>query len=102
VPNFTNLKPSGGSILTTLLNSNHKSIKNLQISALVRGEDKAKVLKEHAVNPILFRDLDDSEAITRAASDHDSKDSLIGALTAITNSFPSHNQYCLWVSYRGR
>jgi uroporphyrinogen-III synthase len=69
---LTNVK-SGGSVLNTLLNSKHQSIKALEISALVRGEDKAKVLKEHGVNAILFRDLDDSEALTKAASEHDSK-----------------------------
>jgi uroporphyrinogen-III synthase len=56
-----------------LKNSKHESIRNLEISALVRGEDKAKVLREHGVTPILFRDLDDAEVITRAASEHDSK-----------------------------
>jgi hypothetical protein len=59
--------------LTTLLNSKYQSIKDLEISALVRGEDKAKILVEHGVNPIQFRDLDDSEALAKAASQHDSK-----------------------------
>jgi hypothetical protein len=45
----------------------------LAISALVRGDDKAKALLEQGVNPIQFRDLDDSEALTKAASEHDSK-----------------------------
>jgi hypothetical protein len=59
--------------LTTLLNSKYQSVKDLEISALVRGEDKAKILEEHGINPIQFRDLDDSEALTKAASQHDSK-----------------------------
>lgn len=72
---------SGGSILTSILNSKHQSIKDLEISVLVRGEDKAKALKALGVNPILFRDLDDSEALTKAASEHDSK------------SHPSENKF---------
>jgi hypothetical protein len=70
---IADLAGSGGSVLTTLLNSNHQPIKDLEISALVRGEDRAKVLKEYGVNPIQFRDLDDSEALTKAASENDSK-----------------------------
>jgi nucleoside-diphosphate-sugar epimerase len=37
----------------------------------VRGEEKAKVLAEHGVKPILFTSLDDSAALTAAASQHD-------------------------------
>jgi uroporphyrinogen-III synthase len=58
--------------LTTLLNSQHESIKNLEISVMVRGEERAKALATAGVNPILFGSLDDSEALTRAASEHDS------------------------------
>jgi nucleoside-diphosphate-sugar epimerase len=62
---------SGGSILTTLQNSQFKSIQDLEISALVRGDVKAKILANNGVNPILFSSLDDSEALTKAASSHD-------------------------------
>lgn len=74
-------------MLTTLLSSKHQSIKDLEISALVRDKEKAnilkertkilkeyeKILKEAGVNPIQFRDLDDSAALIKAASQHDSK-----------------------------
>jgi hypothetical protein len=58
--------------LTTLLDSKYQVVKGLELSVLIRGEDRAKVFKEHGVNPIQFRDLDDSEALTKAASQHDS------------------------------
>ncbi|KAH7117581.1 NAD dependent epimerase/dehydratase family protein [Dendryphion nanum] len=60
----------GGSILTDLLRTNHRA-KDYVISALVRRADQAKALESKGVNPILFKDLDDSETITRAASEHD-------------------------------
>lgn len=64
---------SGGSVLTTLLDSKYESIQNLDISVLVRGEEKGKILAEQGVKPIYFKDLDDSEALIKAASEHDSK-----------------------------
>jgi len=65
------LANSGGSILTTLLESKHESIRNLHISALVRDEQRGEILAKDGVTPIIFKDLDDSEAITAAASKHD-------------------------------
>ena len=43
----------------------------MRISALVRGEDKATVLEQLGVKPILIRDLDDSEVIRKAAGVND-------------------------------
>ena len=43
----------------------------MEISAIVRGEDRAKVLKELGVKPYLISSLDDSEAVAKAASEHD-------------------------------
>jgi hypothetical protein len=71
IPNTTNAS-SGGSVLNTLLSSENPAIKNLQISALVRGEDKAALLKKLGVAPILFTGLDDGELLTEVASQHDS------------------------------
>lgn len=59
--------------MTMLLESKHESIKNLEISVLVRCEEKGKILAQHGVKPIYFNDFNDSEAITKAASEHDSK-----------------------------
>ena len=56
-----------------MLKSKHNSIQDLEISVLVRGEEKGKILAELGVKPIYFNSLDDSDIITQAASDHDSE-----------------------------
>jgi hypothetical protein len=60
---------SGGSILTTLLA--HPIADTLSISALVRKPYQASILKDAGVTPVLFRDLDDYEAIVGAAKEAD-------------------------------
>ena len=70
--NLTNIC-SGGTVLNTLLKSNHNSLQNLEISVLVRGEEKEKVLAGLGVKPIYFNSLDDSDIITKAASENDSE-----------------------------
>ena len=62
---------SGGSVLTQLSSSHNNTIKNAEISVLVRGEDKARVFKEQGLKTILFEGFDDSETIKQAASEHD-------------------------------
>lgn len=64
---------SGGSILTTLLESKHESIRNLKISVLVRDEQKGAVLAKDGVSYIYFKGFDDADTITAAASEHDSR-----------------------------
>ncbi|KFY93184.1 hypothetical protein V498_04532 [Pseudogymnoascus sp. VKM F-4517 (FW-2822)] len=62
----------GGSILTTLLESKHESIRNLEISVLVRDEQKGAVLaKDGVISSIYFKGFDDADTITAAASEHD-------------------------------
>ncbi|CAM1501634.1 Fc.00g036180.m01.CDS01 [Cosmosporella sp. VM-42] len=61
----------GGSVLTTLLASSNPQIKGANISALVRKQEQADILKEHGVNPILFNSLDESDLLRRTASEHD-------------------------------
>ncbi|RFU29850.1 hypothetical protein B7463_g6514, partial [Scytalidium lignicola] len=61
----------GGSVLSTLLSSSRGYTSSHSISALVRDEDKAKVLIEKGVKPILFKSLDESEVLKKAASEHD-------------------------------
>lgn len=63
--------PSGGTVLTTLLASSELVIKRSSISALVRKEEQAAVLRGLGVNPVLFKGLDDVETLRRAASEHD-------------------------------
>ena len=57
--------------MNTLLNSKKDGVKSLSISALIRGEARENKMKELGVNPIQFRDLDDTETIQKAASEHD-------------------------------
>ncbi|KLU89199.1 hypothetical protein MAPG_08173 [Magnaporthiopsis poae ATCC 64411] len=61
----------GGTVLTTLLASSEPAIKGSSISVLVRKEEQAAVLRGLGVNPIIFKGLDDVEALRRAASEHD-------------------------------
>jgi hypothetical protein len=42
------------------------------ISALVRKPYQASILKDAGVNALIFKDLDDFDAIHEAAKDHDS------------------------------
>ncbi|KAF8157248.1 hypothetical protein B0H34DRAFT_493076 [Crassisporium funariophilum] len=61
----------GGAVLTTILKSNKDSLQNLEISVLVRGEQRARSLSESGVRPILFENLDQSDVLQQAASEHD-------------------------------
>lgn len=64
---------SGGSILSTLLNSQHPALKSIRLSALVRGQDKARVLTERGLSVELFDDLDQTELLEGIASNYDGK-----------------------------
>ncbi|KAI1398858.1 NAD dependent epimerase/dehydratase family protein [Hypoxylon fuscum] len=64
----------GGTILTYLLNSSSPALKAATISCLVRGTDRAAKLTSAygaRVRPIVYKDLDDLEATTAAAAQHD-------------------------------
>lgn len=61
----------GGSILTTLLGSKHESIRDIDISVLVRDEDKGAVLAKDGITSIYFRGFEDVDTIKAAASEHD-------------------------------
>jgi hypothetical protein len=69
------LSNSGGSVLTTLLESKHESIRDLDISVLVRDEEKGAVLARDGITSIYFTGFDDAGTITAAASEHDSRSS---------------------------
>lgn len=64
---------SGGSILSTLLNSQHPALKSIRLSALARGQDKARVLTERGLSVELFDDLDQTELLEGIASNYDGK-----------------------------
>jgi nucleoside-diphosphate-sugar epimerase len=61
----------GGAVLTTLLNTTRDNLKEVQIAALVRGEDQARVLESKGVKPIVFKSLDETELLTTVASEYD-------------------------------
>jgi nucleoside-diphosphate-sugar epimerase len=64
----------GGTILSHLLKSNHPALKDAVITCLVRGEDRVTTLKNaygDRVNPVLYKDLDDTETTIAIASQHD-------------------------------
>ncbi|GFZ52304.1 hypothetical protein JCM24511_10077 [Saitozyma sp. JCM 24511] len=68
----------GGSILHTLLETSYPPIQSLEILVLVRGEESAKTLAAHGLNPITFDNLSDSEPLIEGASKHDIEPSSIG------------------------
>lgn len=55
----------GGSLLQSLLASN-----KYKITVLIRGEDRAEILKGLGVKP-LIGSLDDEELLAKAATEHD-------------------------------
>jgi hypothetical protein len=64
----------GGSILTQLLNSSSPSLRNATITCVLRGEDRAAKLSYvygERVRPLLYQGLDDIEATTAIAAQHD-------------------------------
>ncbi|KAK8075925.1 hypothetical protein PG994_003197 [Apiospora phragmitis] len=64
----------GGTVLHRLMTSTAPSVQGLQVSVLVRGEERAdKLVRTYGdrVSPILFRDYDETELIEQLASQHD-------------------------------
>ncbi|KAI2636869.1 NAD dependent epimerase/dehydratase family protein [Hypomontagnella submonticulosa] len=64
----------GGTILTHLLNSSSPALSSATITCLMRGADRAAILTSaygSRVRPVLYKDLDDIEATTAAAAEHD-------------------------------
>ncbi|KAK8109298.1 hypothetical protein PG984_015099 [Apiospora sp. TS-2023a] len=65
----------GGTVLHRLMTSTAPSVKNLKVSVLVRGEERADQLVrtygEDRVAPVLFRDYDETKLIEQLSSQHD-------------------------------
>ncbi|KAH8705390.1 NAD dependent epimerase/dehydratase family protein [Talaromyces proteolyticus] len=61
----------GGSVLSTLLLSENPIINDLKISVLVRKPEHISLLEQKGLNVILFSGLHDTDAIKKAASEHD-------------------------------
>lgn len=62
---------SGGSVLSSLLNSSNPHIKALSISALVRKQEQADLLKAKGIHGIVFSSLDDVDVVRRVAGEND-------------------------------
>ncbi|KAI2468607.1 NAD dependent epimerase/dehydratase family protein [Annulohypoxylon bovei var. microspora] len=64
----------GGTILSHLLNSPFTALRAATITCLLRGPDRAtRLISAYGsrVNPIVYKDLDDTEATVAAAAQHD-------------------------------
>jgi nucleoside-diphosphate-sugar epimerase len=64
----------GGSILSHLLDSSEPAIRNVQISCLLRGADRAEKLSYaygDRVKPILYQGNDDLDTVVAVAAEHD-------------------------------
>ena len=65
------LRYSGGTILSTLLNTKNDFLEHCNLSLLVRGNDKARVFEAKGLKTVLFDDLGDTQEIERIASNYD-------------------------------
>ncbi|TVY85799.1 hypothetical protein LAWI1_G007313, partial [Lachnellula willkommii] len=61
----------GGSAITELIKHNVDKPARYTLSALVRKPQQASILADAGIKPLIFKDLDDFEAIRAAAKDHD-------------------------------
>ncbi|KAL8665645.1 MAG: hypothetical protein Q9202_002149 [Teloschistes flavicans] len=61
----------GGTILTTISKSKNDLLEHSNLSLLVRGEDKARILNEEGLTTVLFEDLKDTEEVASIASNYD-------------------------------
>ena len=92
---------SGGSVLATLLASKNPALKDIDLSVLVRGEDRARVLAEKGLHVHLFRDLDQTELLEDIASNYDGMHMrfLRKQMENKSNSPASRHPVCDWISY---
>ncbi|KAL8703902.1 MAG: hypothetical protein Q9201_002914 [Fulgogasparrea decipioides] len=61
----------GGSVLSQLVGSKYERIAQCEISGLVRGEGKAKVLEQNGIKPQLHDSLDNTEELKEIARNYD-------------------------------
>ncbi|KAJ3049596.1 hypothetical protein HK097_009431 [Rhizophlyctis rosea] len=61
----------GGSLLISLLQSANPLIQSASITGLVRGEDKATVLRQNGIKAELFSGFEDLEGLRKIASGYD-------------------------------
>jgi hypothetical protein len=60
-------------VLSTLLESKSPAFQNVSITALVRGEDRARTLTEKGVQVELFENLEQTELLEKLAANYDGK-----------------------------
>ena len=60
-------------MLHQLLHPTHKELSRYDITALVRGTDKAKIFHDHGIKTALFDGLENTAQIKEIASNYDSK-----------------------------
>ncbi|KAL8898776.1 MAG: hypothetical protein Q9192_001909 [Flavoplaca navasiana] len=68
---FSKPRRSGGTILSTLLDSNTDLLEHCNLTLLVRGEDKARVFDGKGLKTVLFDDLENTTEVERIASNFD-------------------------------
>lgn len=62
---------SGGSVLTTLIESSQPLIKECEFTALVRKESYVDALRGQGVNAVKFSGLDDLDLVREVTAHHD-------------------------------
>lgn len=58
-------------MLSRLMQSRDQQLVDCEVTALVRGEDKARFLEKKGIRPIVFDDLDHFEQLKNLASHYD-------------------------------
>ena len=60
-------------MLARFLSADNEKIRHAKFTALVRGEQKARIFEAQGMTTVLFEGFDDHERIRQVASEHDSK-----------------------------
>ncbi|KAL8730206.1 MAG: hypothetical protein Q9181_004745 [Wetmoreana brouardii] len=92
----------GGSVLSQLVGSKYERIARCEISGLVRGEDKAKVLEQNGIKPQLHDSLDNTEELKEIASNYDSTLSISFTRCALGYHEPSAKAFIQGLGLRKR
>jgi hypothetical protein len=60
-------------VLSRLMQSRDQQLVDCEVTALVRGEDKARLLEKKGIRSLVFDDLDHTDQLTNLASHFDGK-----------------------------
>ncbi|KAF2806935.1 NAD dependent epimerase/dehydratase family protein [Mytilinidion resinicola] len=61
----------GGSVLSTLLETQFASLKNIKLAGVVRGENNASVLKSKGIQPEIIQGIEDLGLLRKIAREYD-------------------------------